>query len=199
MNSIGCAHISFHSRPLKTGQLTSYVTGNYDLLGEGVSMSKNYAILTAGQYSGTTAITINGKTDNHSNNCVFDLRTRLMWSRYVAASVGPASDGKLPWTTNANGEGIFTYMLAARAANLAGFNNWFIPTDEILVGLRDMEAPTAAPDAVAFPSWPGTDRVWSTTTAPTATTTRAGLNYFSGFPGAITGTTTYFCILVRQG
>jgi hypothetical protein len=198
MNSIGVAPISFHSRTLQTGQLTSYVTGGYDLLGEGVSLSKNYAILTAGQYSGTTAITINSKTDTHSNNCVFDLRTRLMWSRYVAASVGPSSNGKLPWTTNANGEGIFTYMLAANAALLAGFNDWRIPNRNEFNGIFDAEAPTAAPDVTAFPSWPTSDYFHCTNSRVAATTFPVLPNFGSGNIGnAGDKTTVYFVALVR--
>src|SRR3990167_10979170 len=89
---------------LKTGQTTSYGSGDgVDDGGLEKGLSKSYSVLTAGQYAGTTDITINSKTDEHSNNCVVDLNTRLMWSRYVSASVGPASDGLLPWTTTGSG------------------------------------------------------------------------------------------------
>ena len=82
--------------PLKTGQTTSYQDGDDGDLEKGVA--KDYRILTAGQYSGTTNITINGKTHALSNECVRDNRTGLMWARYVpAADIGPATDGKLFW------------------------------------------------------------------------------------------------------
>jgi len=82
--------------PLKTGQVTSYHTGDDGDLEKGVSRS--YNILTAGQYSGTTNIVINGKTHALSNNCVIDERTGLMWARYVPdADIGPGTDGKLFW------------------------------------------------------------------------------------------------------
>jgi len=84
------------SRPLKTGQTTSYATGDDGDLELGVS--RYYSIYTTGQYSGTTNITINSKTHALSNNCVRDNRTGLMWARYVpTADIGPATDGKLFW------------------------------------------------------------------------------------------------------
>jgi len=82
--------------PLKTGQTTSYQTGDDGDLEKGVD--RDYTVLTAGQYAGTTNITINGKTHALSNNCVNDNRTGLMWARYVpTADIGPATDGKLFW------------------------------------------------------------------------------------------------------
>src|SRR3989304_6560831 len=108
---------------LKTGQTTQY--GGYEDDGYfEKGLSKLYTILTAGQHAGTTDITLNAKTDVHSNNCVYDQRTKLMWSRYLAGSVGPTSDGLLPWTTNVDGEGIFAYADAANAAELAGNDDW---------------------------------------------------------------------------
>lgn len=139
---------------LATGQTTSYGSGtgvDDGALRKGIV--KRYTILTTGQYSGTTAITINGKTDTHSNNCVFDNNTGLMWSRYVSASVGPTSNGLLPWTTNGNGEGIFPYVAAANVAGLAGYSDWVIPNYFQLLSIADMEAPTGLPDSTAFPSF----------------------------------------------
>ena len=84
------------SRPLSTGQETSYATGDDGDLELGVARS--YSVYTTGQYSGTTNITINGKTHALSNNCVQDNRTGLMWARYIAtADIGPAADGTLFW------------------------------------------------------------------------------------------------------
>ena len=84
------------SRPLVTGQTTSYATGDDGDLELGVA--KSYSTYTTGQYSGTTNIVINSKTHVLSNNCVQDNRTGLMWARYVPTSdIGPAADGKLFW------------------------------------------------------------------------------------------------------
>lgn len=189
---------------LKTGQLTSYGSGtgvDDGALRKGIA--KAYQILTTGQYAGTKAVTINSKTDNHSNNCVLDNNTGLMWSRYVSASIGPASDGKLPWTTTGSGataEGIFAYVAAANAANLGGYNDWRIPNMFELVSLMDGEAPTGAPDSTAFPTWPTTaGLVWSSTTRPDSTTGAIVGNYTSGVTGVQVKTGTAFCALVRAG
>ena len=144
---------------LKTGQTTQY--GGYDDDGKlERGLSKLYTILTLGQYAGTTNITIYGKTDAHSNNCVYDRRTKLTWARYHTDGLGTGSNGKLPWTTDANGQGIFAYAAAANLAKLGGYSDWRIPDDLDLTSLRDMEQPTAAPNATAFPSWPTSDYFW---------------------------------------
>lgn len=85
---------------LKTGQIISYHADDDGDLELGIA--HDYTILSAGQYSGTTNIVINGKTHALSNNCVQDNRTGLMWARYVPnANIGPATDGNLfykQWT-----------------------------------------------------------------------------------------------------
>ena len=183
---------------LKTGQTTQY--GGY--LDDGfyeMGAAKEYTIHTLLQYAGTTNIVLNAKTDVHSNNCVYDKRTKLMWSRYVAASVGPAADGKLPWTTNVNGEGIFTYCAAANVANLGGYSDWRIPNVFELTSLQDHEAPTCAPDSVAFPGWPTSSYVLSSTTCSpnTALVSIVNFNYPTITPDTKTG--EYFVALVRGG
>lgn len=82
---------------LKTGQTTQYSGKEDDGYFE-KGLSKDYTVLSIGQYSGTVAIVLNGKTHNLSNNCVMDNRTGLMWARYVPdADIGPGADGKLYW------------------------------------------------------------------------------------------------------
>ena len=82
---------------LVTGQTTEEVPGDDGDLENGVI--KSYSVLDAGDYAGTSNITINGKTHALSNNCVKDNKTGLMWSRYVPiADIGPATDGKLYWS-----------------------------------------------------------------------------------------------------
>ncbi len=190
----------YPARLLATGQTTVYVTGDNGTNQTG--RAKRYTILTTGQYSGTTNITINSKTDAHSNNCVVDLETGRMWSRTVAASVGSGSNGKLPWTSTGSGatlEGIFPFALAANSALLAGYSDWRIPSDIELVSLRDMEQPTAAPDATTFPSWPTSDNFWSSGTRPDNTLNGVALFFLSGniAVGSAKSGNNYFVALVR--
>jgi hypothetical protein len=183
---------------LKTGQTTQY--GGY--LDDGYyqkGLSKLYTILTLGQYAGTTSITINSKTDAHSNNCVYDQRTKLMWSRYVAGSVGPGSDGKLPWTTNENGEGIFAYLAAANAAFLAGYSDWRIPNDLELLSLRTMQYPNAKPNATAFPIWPTDSHVYTSTSRADVVASAMDVLFSSGYLGYDTKTVNRYATLVRGG
>ena len=148
---------------LKTGQTIQYDGYEDDGYFE-KGLSKRYTILTAGQYAGTTDIILNAKTDVHSNNCVYDQRTKLMWSRYVAGSVGPGSDGKLPWTT-AGGDGIFPYVAAANLANLGGYSDWRIPNILELKSIMGWAGGVGGgvPDPTAFPTWPAGEFFTSTT------------------------------------
>ncbi len=180
---------------LATGQTTKYVDTDDGDLEKGIV--KAYSILTTGQYSGTTAITVNGKTDNHANACVLDTNTGLMWSRYASATLGPNNNGTLPWTTNANGEGIFTYVAAANAASLAGYSDWRVPNIYELLSLCDYEATTAYPNSTAFPSWPNS--VFGTTTNPNAPSSTLYLFYANGTVVSAAKTNTQSCALVRGG
>lgn len=185
---------------LATGQLTSYGSGtgvDDGALRKGIV--KSYTILTLGQYAGTTSITINGKTDVHSNNCVFDDNTGLMWSRYQSASVGPASTGTLPWTTTGSGttsEGIFPYVAAANAASLAGYTDWRIPNRDELLSIADSEATSGIPDSTAFPTWPNLF-LWMSTTQPSATTSAHILRFADTNFGSNVKTGNFPVILVR--
>lgn len=183
---------------LKTGQTTQY--GGY--ADDGYyqkGLSKKYSILTAGQYAGTTNITLNAKTDAHSNNCVYDQRTKLMWSRYATGSIGPASDGKLPWTTNGDGEGIFTYADAANAAKLAGYSDWRIPNSIELTSLRATKAANSNPDPTAFPSPSWNKELWSSTTLSQADTYAHYISFVYGDDYRDSKAATYYVALVRGG
>lgn len=181
---------------LKTGQTTVY--GGYADDGSlQKGLAKHYEILTTGQHSGTTNITLNAKTDAHSNNCVIDNNTGLMWSRYVSGSVGVSSDGKIPWTTNGSGEGIFAYATAANAASLAGFTDWRVANLTELLSLVNWEEVSGSPDATAFPSWPTTGIVWSSGTYKPNTTEANAFSFASSWHADISKTATQYCLLVR--
>ena len=185
---------------LKTGQTTSYGSGTgVDDGAYEIGVAKSYTVLTAGQYSGTTNVTVNSKTDAKSNECVIDNNTGLMWSRTLSGSVGPTSTGTLPWTTTGSGgtaEGIFPYVAAANAAALAGSSDWRIPSDMELISLRKMEATSAVPDSTAFPVWAASN-VWSSTTQPNVTNNAFQVSFLTGGAGGNAKTNNFLCALVR--
>lgn len=152
---------------VKTGQTSQYGSGTG--LDDGFyqkGVSKSYTILNTGQYAGTTNIVVNSKTDVHSNVCVQDNVTGLMWLQSVAGSVGPSSDGKLPWTTTGSGataEGIFDYCIAANAALLSGYSDWYIPNVDELHTLINYQTNPPSPDVTTFPSFPQA-AIWTSTT-----------------------------------
>lgn len=184
---------------LVTGQTTQY--GGYP--DDGFyewGAAKDYTVLTLGQYAGVTVITLNAKNENHSNNCVQDNETGLMWSRTVSGpNVGPANNGLLPWTTNGAGEGIYSYVAAANAAGLAGYADWRIPNDVEALSLLIQEAGRTV-DLAAFPGFPVT-RLWTSTTVPTNVTWAVTLRTDWGGNSPLYGqlkTSTWVVPLVRN-
>lgn len=187
---------TYHRKALifKTGQITSYVAGDdgaYE-----VGENHNYEALTTGQYSGTTSIVLNGKTDAKINVCVMDHASGLMWSRYVSGSVGPTSNGLLPWTTNGSGEGIFAYVAAANAAAFAGHTDWRVPNIFELYAQCDLEPPNGLPNATAFPGQ------WLNVASSTSLANSASTNYLyvafgTGTIANAAKTSTTSCVLVR--
>ena len=159
----GVAGIIHTAKPLRTGQVTRYNSelddGYYQ---DGVP--RRFVALGSGQYDNYTDIVLNGKTDHHHNDCVLDLDTGLMWFRDPSLSVGPGSDGAMPWTGSV--DDIFQYMAAVNALSVSGHSDWKVPTRAQLIGLCNLEAPTAVPDVTYFPWWPD-GYLWSSTTAPT--------------------------------
>ena len=137
------------------------------------------------------------KREAHSNNCVLDDNTGLMWSRYTSAeyaTMGSGGDGKMEWTGFLYD--IFQYAAAANAASLGGYADWRVPNDFELNQLRNMEAPDALPDAVAFPSWPAS-YVWSATTRPNSTSYAMYVVFSNGFVYYTSKATAYYSALVR--
>lgn len=181
---------------LKTGQTTQY--GSYPDDGDlEKGLSRLYAVLDAGQYAGTVLITLYDKTDLISNNCIYDQRTKLMWSRYPSDGLGPASDGKLPWTTNVNGEGIFPYVALANVAKLAGYSDWRIPNILECFSLVLFEAPAISVDPTAWPLGL-TVSMWSATTRPSSTSNAVSFVGGGNLIGLSLKTATALCLLVRS-
>lgn len=184
---------------LKTGQTTQYSSKEDDGYFK-KGLARDYTVLTAEQYSGTTEITLNAKTHNLSNNCVMDNRTGLMWARYVpVGDIGPDSNGKLLWLDDVNDEDIFDFADEANAQELGGHDDWRVPNLLEAVSLIETFQNPAI-DGVAFPSSPS-DSIWTSTTNR-ATTTDALRVYLGIYPATSTGTKTtgkYYCRLVRGG
>jgi hypothetical protein len=91
---------------------------------------------------------------------------------------------------------IYSYCAGANVASFGGYTDWRNAYDLELISLRDMEAPTARPDAVSFPGWPG-DYVWSGTTRPDTVANGMGTHFFTGGTADLVKTSARFCELVR--
>ncbi len=136
------------------------------------------------------------KRETKSNNCVQDLRTGLMWSRYLsnAGKMGAASDGLMPWTGSPYD--IFAYAAAANAAALGGFSDWRIPNMMELASLIDWSTDTA--DTTIFPNW-NIGWIWTSHTH-IYDASQAGRIYFTSVNFSIIAkTSTYWTALVRGG
>lgn len=149
---------------LETGQTTQYSSEEDDGYHE-KGLGKRYSVLTTGQHSGACSFDLDGKTETQSHNCVQDLVTGKMWARYgsgESASVGPGSDGKMPWTGAA--DDIFQYVAAANTAELGGYTDWRVPNIAEALSLLDYSTDPAIPNTVAFPGWPE-GNFWTATTS----------------------------------
>ena len=137
------------------------------------------------------------KREQHSNACVVDNNTGLMWSQTASDKMGSASDGNLPWTTVAGGYGIHTYAVAVNVAGLAGYSDWRIPNRKELESLPDDEAPTGAPDSTAFPTL--AQYMWTSTTKPSATTFARYMESASGEMSVVLKTSNLVGVMLVRG
>jgi len=192
--------------PLVTGQTVSYL-GNFatmDLCGgdDGYSekgYSRRYEVRTNGQHSGTTNITINGKTIAMENDVVLDKRTGLMWMRHTPDSdIGPTNDGKLYWKDGANDEHIFKFCHEANKNSLGGFCDWRVPNYHELTSILDLGQFSPCIDATVFPGCPS-DYFWVSSTRPDNPSQAFIVNFSTGPVGYNTKAVfTYYCRLCRN-
>jgi len=191
-------------------QLAMFKTGEVIVVSGSVGNDGVYNVST-GAVAGTirtTEATILGaagpsvsiaKREAHSNNCVLDRQTGLMWSRYTSAqyaTMGTAGTGTMPWTGQLYD--IFQYCAAANTVSLGGYADWRVPNMFELGSLFNLEAATAVPDAVAFPSWPA-NYVWTSTTAADNNTIAVRADFARGRLDGNIKTITYFGAIVRGG
>jgi hypothetical protein len=92
---------------------------------------------------------------------------------------------------------VFSFCAAANQVGLGGYSDWRVPNDLELKALCDMEAPTAVPDAAAFPGCPTSDYIWSATTLPSSTSYAMFVNFNGGLVSYSPKASAYFCTLVR--
>lgn len=183
---------------LKTGQTTSYETGDDGDLEEGIA--KDYTELTTGDYSGTTNITINGKTHALSNECVQDNATGLMWARYVPLNdIGPDNNGKLLWKDAANAEDIWSFVAQANANSLGGHDDWRIPNHFEMITLLDLGKPgPPSIDTDVFPLTPALYQ-WTSTSRPGATTNAFAVRFTDGTVYGYAKTTIKYPVRLVRG
>ncbi len=194
---------------LKTGQTTKYTPagsttkddGGFQRGIAGSKLDEQYQILTTGQYSGTTNITVNGFTDAHSNECVFDKVTGLMWNRTATPGIYGTGAEDLLWDDIAgNNEDIFEYCDQADLSALSSFSDWRVPNSMELQSLLKAETPAPLINDTAFPTWP-VSRVQTSSTRPNSITNYLAVSFIdSGIAASNTKTSTRLpgC-LVRLG
>ncbi len=183
-----------------TGQTTQYnsVEDDGDLE---KGYARKYVALSAGDYAGTTNITVNSKVIAMENACVVDQNTGLMWMKHTPDSdIGVGNDGKLYWIDTTNNEDIFTFCDAANTAELAGHNDWRVPNVFELFSLIVQDAGIGAPyiDTAYFQCL--SDCYWSSTSYPSLTSRAMDVAFHGGdvyYGTKITG--LVYVRLVRRG
>jgi len=171
----------FPAQPLVTGQTISYASGTTDIddgaLESGVT--RDYTVLTTGQYAGTTNITINGKTIAMENACTIDNQSGLMWmSRTPDSDIGAGNDGKLYWSIDVN-ENIWQFLVEANANSLGGHNDWRVPNINELLSIIDYGQWNPIINTTAFPSTPSS-KFWVNTTTKGSVDNAFDINFGTG-------------------
>jgi len=192
-----------NAQPLKTGQTTDFTPagrttkddGGFQKGASGSKTDAQYIVLTTDQYSGTTNITVNGKTDVHTNEAVQDRITGLMWNRTQSADVFGTGAQALLWEDATNAEDIFNYCDQANLAGLSGFSDWRVPNVSELFSLLDYITGAVKPNIVAFPTYTGD--TWSSTSDPSGTTAYKLFSLFSNSIFSTVKTARLKTMLVR--
>ena len=192
----------FVTQFLKTGQTTDSSIAGRTSKSDGFTQYgevRKFTALTQGQFSGTTNITVNAKTDVHTNACVVQDNTLKMWNQDKSNSVGPAANGLLYWDDSAgSNEDIFQYCDAANSANLSGFNDWRIPNWIELASLLNIEGAAPYLNTTYFPAV-GIATVWSSNDSPASSLNAIVINFNTGLQTLFNKTTiTKSAMLVRD-
>lgn len=205
---MGNTILDYTSGPLlKTGQTTDFTPagrttkddGGFRLGIPGSLADDQYLVLTTGNFSGTTAITVNGKTDTHTNECVFDKVTSLMWNRDISDSVFGVGTEDLFWSDVVTNEDVFDYCDNANIASLSGFTDWRIPNWAEMRTLVDTGSTPVSINTTAFPTWPDGVPIWSSSTTNNVTDRALAVRYGGVFVNASPKINRFICPLVRLG
>lgn len=184
----------------KTGQTTDRTPAGRtckDDGGQQAGYDHKFLILSAGQYSGTTNITVSAETEAHSNNCVLDGSTGLMWSRYVSGSVFGTGAQDLLWDdTGGTDDDIFEYCDQANAGSLAGHSDWRVPNVNECISIMDQEG-AGYPVDPPFDSFNSANS-WSSTTS-TVAANALRMNWSNGLISTGVKTTTRYPVLLVRG
>ena len=93
----------------------------------------------------------------------------------------------------------FNYAAGARLGAVGTYTDWRPPNRTEMESIMDAEAPTAAPDAVAFPGWPTAVDSWSSTTDVSGANNAYNIDYNRGTISRMVKTVTRYAALVRLG
>lgn len=153
---------------IKTGDvivISGSVSNNgvFNVAGGGVAGSFTTTEALVDEVAGAS-VTIK-KREAISNNCVWEVNTKLMWTRYPPTKLGGDSNKNMVWTGQPYD--IFAYAAAASTAGLGGYSDWRVPNIFELLSLWN--AATGV-DTTAFPTNVNNNSFWSSTTVNTATT-----------------------------
>lgn len=173
--------------------------------GEARGADREFEALSAGQFSGDTTVTINSIDDVHTNACVLDKRTGLMWNKeWTPLAYGSGAEGLL-WDATGEAAGldeedIFGYVDAANIAGLSGFSDWRVPNVFEMYTLCVNDSVGAfKPDTTYFPTQPGGNyNTWTSTSRHNDISKALYVSANVGGIGSNTKTTTHLqCMLVR--
>lgn len=192
---------------VKTGQTTAYNVAGRTSVTDGdseIGLARSYTLLDTGQYSGTTTITVNSINDSHTNNCVIDHNTGLMWNAQNSpASYGAGTEGLLfDATGEAAGldeEDIFYYCDQANTAGLSGYSDWRVPNAMEMLSILNYEASSAVPDPAYFTCDTSIAYQTSTSRPNSATTQHMSVSAASGTIQTSSKTTFHGHVLLVRG
>lgn len=192
---------------LATSQSVSYAPAGTtdDDGGLGKGASKTYESLTAGQFSSTTDIIVGAVTESgHTNNCVVDKKTGLIWNKDPSTAIYHAGLAEhLLWDAEAEAadlanHDIFGYADGANTAGLSGFTDWRVPNILEMTSIMEYEANDARPDPTYFGT-PTIANYWTSTTRPNSTTQALPCHFGSGSVAAIAKTTAHYATYLVRG